>query len=323
MPTRIVPTEELSKRLDSLDLASPVFRREEIEEHFLRFVENTHIYKKVPPIYWLLGTHDYHRHLLDLGIFGRHNYDMRYDMRNYANALSRSNFSPVRSNYQRLLPQIPQVSTDIHHNYPGLTWVLSWILHDENFLQAFEAGLGFWSLYKTAIVLFPRPRLRVREERGQQVLHSLLGPAVQFPDDLTSNQYWIRGVRVPEFAVMHPERITRAHIRAVRSPAVRRTLIDQYGLLKWGLERGYKQVDHNDSFGATLYARGGNPTRWGMGGLTLRECIVELVNSTPEPDGTHQHFARRVPGTMQTAHEAVAWTFGFTQPQDYHPAVQT
>ncbi len=38
--------------------------------------------------------------------------------------------------------------------------------------------------------------------------------------------------------------------------------------------------------------------------------MVKVVNSTPEPDGSRREYFLRVPPTVRTAREAVAWTFG-------------
>ena len=50
--------------------------------------------------------------------------------------------------------------------------------------------------------------------------------------------------------------------------------------------------------------------------------MVEVVNSTPEPDATRQHHFLRVPPTMTTCGEAVAWTFGLTA-GEYAPRIET
>ena len=49
---------------------------------------------------------------------------------------------------------------------------------------------------------------------------------------------------------------------------------------------------------------------------------VEVVNSTPEPDGLRKRYVLRVPPTTCTAREAIAWTFDL-KPADYTPAAQT
>ena len=50
--------------------------------------------------------------------------------------------------------------------------------------------------------------------------------------------------------------------------------------------------------------------------------MVEVRNSTPEPDGSRKTYFLRVPPRTQTAREGVAWTFGLTA-DEYVPAVET
>jgi hypothetical protein len=50
--------------------------------------------------------------------------------------------------------------------------------------------------------------------------------------------------------------------------------------------------------------------------------MVEVLNSTPEPDGTSRTYWLRVPPHTATAREGVAWTFGLPADQ-YHPQRET
>lgn len=50
--------------------------------------------------------------------------------------------------------------------------------------------------------------------------------------------------------------------------------------------------------------------------------MVEVVNSTPEPDGTSRTYWLRVPPGTRTAKAGVAWTFGL-DPGEYEPLKQT
>lgn len=50
--------------------------------------------------------------------------------------------------------------------------------------------------------------------------------------------------------------------------------------------------------------------------------VVEVENSTPEPDGTFKRYFLRVDPQVRTAREAVAWTFNLAE-DDYKPAIQT
>ncbi|GAA2645547.1 hypothetical protein GCM10009864_04690 [Streptomyces lunalinharesii] len=50
--------------------------------------------------------------------------------------------------------------------------------------------------------------------------------------------------------------------------------------------------------------------------------MVEVVNSTPEPDGTHRTYWLRVPPRTRTARQGVAWTFGIAE-EGYAPVLET
>ena len=50
--------------------------------------------------------------------------------------------------------------------------------------------------------------------------------------------------------------------------------------------------------------------------------MVEVVNSTPEPDGSWKTYFLRVPPQMRSCQEAVAWTFNCS-PDEYAVAVET
>ncbi|MER0246295.1 DUF6745 domain-containing protein, partial [Streptomyces sp. HSW2009] len=50
--------------------------------------------------------------------------------------------------------------------------------------------------------------------------------------------------------------------------------------------------------------------------------MVEVVNSTPEPDGSSRTYWLRVPPRTTTAREGVAWTFGLPA-EEYEPQRQT
>ena len=50
--------------------------------------------------------------------------------------------------------------------------------------------------------------------------------------------------------------------------------------------------------------------------------LVKVLNSTPEPDGSFKSYFLRVPPTVTTAREAVAWTFQLERDK-YSPTTQT
>ena len=81
------------------------------------------------------------------------------------------------------------------------------------------------------------------------------------------------------------------------------------------LETAEAELKAQDDFGklwTTQVRLGGEPTH-----------LVEVVNATAERDGTYRRYFLRVPPTMRTAREAVAWTFGFDKTDDYILAAQS
>ena len=65
---------------------------------------------------------------------------------------------------------------------------------------------------------------------------------------------------------------------------------------------GRSWVLHQDDFGRLL------DTGLDATGEPIR--VVQVVNATPEKDGSSRHYFLRVPPHVRTAREAVAWTFG-------------
>lgn len=127
--------------------------------------------------------------------------------------------------------------------------------------------------------------------------------------------YHVHGVRIPfhlRHVVESPERITVAEIESERNAEVRRVMIERYGQRRYLVDSGAELVG-TDSFGS-LYRKT----------ITDDEplVMVKVKNSTPEPDGSIKDYFIRVPPTMLTPQQAVAWTFGLTGKQ-YQPSIET
>jgi hypothetical protein len=153
-----------------------------------------------------------------------------------------------------------------------------------------------------------RPCKLARDASGR--LHSLTGPAVAYPDGW--RVFSVHGVRVPGDIIEQPGSITVARIDSEINAEVRRVMIEIYGAEKFLLDSNSELVS-KDAFGE-LYRR----TFADDEPLTM----VKVRNSTPEPDGTVKDYFLRVPPTMTTAHEAVAWTAGMSA-EEYKPVVET
>ena len=190
-------------------------------------------------------------------------------------------------------------------------------LIDRRIELARSAG-PWWALPDLAIVS-ERPSTVRRDDRAR--LHSATGPALAFAD---GTRLWAwHGVRVPEDIIERPEAITVERIDAERNAEVRRAMIERFGEERFVRADGGEVVS-SDETGRLWRRRTSRPSRPWVQGPQQDEPVVmvEVRNATPEPDGTRRTYFLRVPPTMQTAREAVAWTFGMTA-DDWRPAAES
>ena len=165
--------------------------------------------------------------------------------------------------------------------------------------------------------LYPYASIAVAVQPATTVLldaegrpHAEGGPALAWADG-TSIYAW-HGRPVP-FEVIDPSvPVTHSRIYRELDPGRRSVLIERYGLGRYLQEAGGKEIQC-DAYGR-LYRL---PQSLGEPILAVR-----VVNHTPEPDGSVREFWLRVPPTMTTAREAVAWTFGLST-EAYDPLAES
>jgi hypothetical protein len=174
--------------------------------------------------------------------------------------------------------------------------------------KAFEAGAFCFFITDRCIEVCPIPSVATMDALGR--LHSASGPAFVWLNDVR-DFYW-HGVRVESYVVDNPERITVLDIEAESNAEVRRVKIERFGQERYLTESGAREI-HRDDYG-TLFRK----EMRGDEALVM----VKVVNATPEPDGSFKDYFLRVPPTVLTAREAVAWTFGKTS-DGYEPVKET
>ena len=174
--------------------------------------------------------------------------------------------------------------------------------------EAFEAGAFCFFITDRGIEVGTLPTMVKVDERNR--LHSASGPAFVWLNDVR-DFYW-HGVRVDSYVVENPERITVADIEAETNAEVRRVKIEHFGQGRYLIDSGALEIQRDD-YGILFRKEvpGDEPL-----------VMVKVVNATPEPDGSFKDYFLRVPPTMQTAREAVAWMFG-KAPDDYQPLEET
>ena len=140
-------------------------------------------------------------------------------------------------------------------------------------------------------------------------LHNIHGPAIAWNGFAV---YAIHGVRVPEAVVMRPETITAKQVADEPNAEVRRVMVERMGAAKYLQQADAKLIDEG---------KRGKLWRCERKDDTALE-MVEVLNSTPEPDGTIKTYFLRVKPGFKTAQAAIAWTFGMESKQ-YKPQTET
>ncbi|MFF3686695.1 DUF6745 domain-containing protein [Streptomyces sp. NPDC002187] len=193
--------------------------------------------------------------------------------------------------------------------------------HDAAWLAAFDGrsdrleGLarvashaGWWWPYENVAVICERPAQLHRDEAGR--LDCGDGPALVFPDGFAL--YAWRGMPVPADFLRELTSLTPERIRTEENAELRRVMLEHYGYDRYLAESAAEPV-HRDETGIL----------WRIALADDEDVVmVEVVNSTPEPDGTHRTYWLRVPPDTRTAKEGVAWTFGL-HADAYEPVRQT
>lgn len=171
---------------------------------------------------------------------------------------------------------------------------------------------GWWWPYEGVVLAAERPTVLHRDENAR--LHSGEGPALAFPDGFALHAW--RGMPVPADFVtgLGPQGsgLDASRIRREDNAELRRVMLEIYGYDRYLAEVGARPL-HRDATGVLwrIELPGDEPV-----------VMVEVLNSTPEPDGSVRTYWLRVPPSTRTAREGVAWTFGLGE-AEYHPARET
>jgi hypothetical protein len=175
---------------------------------------------------------------------------------------------------------------------------------------------GWWWALPGISVMTERPRELHLDNEGR--LHADSGPAIAYPD---AWGVWAwHGVRVPREVIEDPPSLTPQQIDQERNAEVRRVMIERFGMERY-IREAKATVLHADTDGL------GQPRR--LLHVPRRDdtplVVVEVTNSTPEPDGSRHRFLLRVPPQMRTCQQAVAWTFGITgaEAQEFSPVAES
>jgi hypothetical protein len=137
-------------------------------------------------------------------------------------------------------------------------------------------------------------------------LHSETGKGIEYPDGW--GWYAWHGLRIPEQIILRPERLSREDFLNEKNVEVRRVIQERMGS-RFVAELGGVVLDSGPR--GTLYE------------VKLPRDPERVARYVQVQDAsTERQYLLRVPPTIQTAAEAVAWTFQVAE-KDYRPAEET
>jgi hypothetical protein len=194
----------------------------------------------------------------------------------------------------------------------------AWAMPTLEGLLDLAGSAGPWWARDGLAIICERPIVARFDERGR--LHSTDGPALRWSDGF---EIWaLGGVTVPSWMVERPEDIQLQDIRGAENVEVRRELIDLFGTARYLREIGASE-ESRDEYGRLWRWTESVPSFWSRWGTNDQvHKVVEVLNSTPEPDGSRRTYFLHVPPDVTSAREAVAWTFGL-RAEAYAPEHET
>ena len=139
-----------------------------------------------------------------------------------------------------------------------------------------------------------RERTDPARPRGESShrLHRSDGPAMGWAAGW--GVYVVRGRRVPGWIIEDPGRLHVAAIEAERNAEVRRVMMERYGLARYMRDSGAQVVDGCGPDHPVAGLRGARLLSKQLRGEREPLVFLDMVNSTPEPDGTFRRYLERI-----------------------------
>ena len=206
-----------------------------------------------------------------------------------------SSFSPLSAHWLGMMECVHEVCGLVRHTQPLA---------------------GLWEMARHASWMVPHARVCWLMERPQFIrtdpngrLHAPDGPALGYADGY--KVYAWKGILLPPHLIEQRDRIDVRGIETVTDPHIRRCMID--------IMTPQRFIEHG---GAYRVAEDDTGVLWRQRWRWEAWAAVEVINGTPEPDGTHKRYFLQVPPTVRTPREGVAWTYGLSE-RHYRPVVRT
>ena len=164
---------------------------------------------------------------------------------------------------------------------------------------------GWWSPSLDTCLISERPQYIYQD--SNRLFHCEDGLAIGYPDGW--GVYMWHGVRVPEYVIMRPHEITPDKIMNEQNAEVARAMLERYGQDNF-IRNGGFTIQQSDDYG-DLYR------------VEFANRDEPIVAVKVKDASTDREYFLYVPPHIQTAHEGVAWTFGYDNITDYNPDKET
>ena len=168
-------------------------------------------------------------------------------------------------------------------------------------------------MHEQFCVVSDRPEVLTVDNASPPRPHADDGPFCKWRDGTAL--YCVHGVRVPAWVIESPDLLNVARIDGERNAEVRRVMLDRFGIDRYMRESGAKVLDECPADHPMKGLRTARLLRRDVEGDEAI-TVVDLLNSTPEPDGTVKRYMIRVPPTINKVVDGLAWGFGVTA-QEY------
>ena len=151
---------------------------------------------------------------------------------------------------------------------------------------------GFRVVHEEFCIVCDRPEVLTIDDQNRP--HNATGPSHRWRDGWAL-YYW-HGMRIPaelNFIIHSPEQITVADIEGQTNSELRRVMVDRYGPARFVVDSGAVVVQELPADHRMVGLRSARLLRKEVSG-DEPIVFVDLLNSTPEPDGTVKRYMLRV-----------------------------
>jgi hypothetical protein len=158
--------------------------------------------------------------------------------------------------------------------------------------QIQESGC-WWFPHSDFLVVSGLPQeLHTEIAGGLPRLHRTDGPAIVWPDGW--RLYSVHGRELPQWIIERPEALTVASIESEPNAEVRRIMLERYGPARYITDCVAQIVDAMPLDHPVAGLRGARLLRKVLSGEPEPLVFLEMVNSTPEPDGSCRRYLQRI-----------------------------